>query len=185
MNNENIINKIKKLKALSDRGIGGEATNASKLLNELLIKYNLKYEEIFDVENKKVYSFSYSSKEEKTLLANCIANLFGSNSEIFKTLFRYKNGEMKFYLKLSNLEYALFSEFYNFHRNNWKEYLKKQTKLLLMSYIEAQKIYDISPEDENKKEKSSLSMTEIMAILSLAKQAEEDLPKFRKVIENK
>lgn len=64
---EALISKLKKLKNLADRGVAGEAINAKKILHQLLDKYNLCYEEIFDEETRKAYAFSYSSKEEKRL----------------------------------------------------------------------------------------------------------------------
>ena len=59
MNKEDL---IKKIKALADRGIGGEKENAQKLLKELMQKYNINEEEIsedvikeFDIKMPKVY----------------------------------------------------------------------------------------------------------------------------------
>ncbi len=59
MNKEEL---IKKIKALADRGVGGEKENAQKLLKELMQKYNINEEEIsediikeFDIKMPKVY----------------------------------------------------------------------------------------------------------------------------------
>ena len=180
---EALISKLKKLKSLADRGVAGEAINAKKILHQLLDKYNLCYEEIFDEETRKAYVFSYSSKEEKKLFFHCVANVFGTKSEIWKTCFHYKNGEMKQYLRLTSLEYALFNDFYEFHRRYWKEYIKKQMSLLMKAYIESQHIYDISPREDDEdisSNKSAYDMREIMAILALSEQMKDHVPQYRK-----
>lgn len=45
---------IKKLKALSDRGINGEKENATKLLNKLMKKYGITEEELEKSEVKTI-----------------------------------------------------------------------------------------------------------------------------------
>ena len=46
---------IKKLKALSDRGINGEKENATKLLNKLMKKYGITEEELEKSEVKTIW----------------------------------------------------------------------------------------------------------------------------------
>lgn len=43
---DNIKETLKKLQALSERGVGGEAVNAKQLLDRLLVKHNLTLEEL-------------------------------------------------------------------------------------------------------------------------------------------
>ena len=64
---EKNIELAKKLKALSDRGVGGEKINAEKLLNDLLKKHGLTIE---DVEGEKtdVYCFKASGIYAQLLL---------------------------------------------------------------------------------------------------------------------
>ena len=93
---------------------------------------------------------------------------------------------MKQYLKLTSLEYALFNDFYEFHRKYWKAYIKKQMSLLMKAYIESQSIYNISPreDDENiSSNKSAYDMREIMAILALSEQMKDHVPQYRKSLE--
>ena len=46
---------LKKLKALSDRGVSGEKENATKLLKKLMKKYGISEEEIQKDEVKEIY----------------------------------------------------------------------------------------------------------------------------------
>jgi len=183
---ESIISKLRKLKELVDRGEQGEAINAKVLLNNLLKKYNIKYEDVFCVEEvRKNYNFKYSSKEEQKLFFHCVANMFGTKSEIWKTCFKYKNGKMENFLNLTSLEYALFDDFYNFHRNFWKEYIKKQQDLLIKAYINGQNLWDISPKEENEKSKAKkYDIKELMAIMALADKMKGEIPQYRKSLNN-
>ena len=46
---------LKKLKALSDRGVSGEKENATELLKKLMKKYGISEEEIQEDEVKEIY----------------------------------------------------------------------------------------------------------------------------------
>lgn len=181
---EAIISKLRKLKNLADRGEQGEAINAKKLLLVLLNKYGLKYEEVFNEEVRKDYAFSYSSKEEKMLFFNCIANVFGTKSEIWKECYHYKNGKMIWYLKLTPLEYALFKDFWEFHRKYWKDYIKNQMNLLMRAYINSQGIFDISPKEEREELKmpSPKELKELWAVMALSEQMKDHVPQYRKAL---
>lgn len=182
---EAILEKLRKIKALADRGVDGEAEMAKKMLYQFLDKYGLKYEDVFVEEKVNDYEFSYSSKEEKKLFFHCVANVFGTKSEIWKTSYHYKNGAMKLYLKLTPFEYILFKDFYEFHREYWKNYIKTQMDLLMKAYIESQGIYDISPKDETlpKKNYSAKEIREMWTVLALSENMKDSVPQYRKAIE--
>lgn len=58
-----IIDLAKKLKALADRGIGGEKVNAEKMLSDLLKKHNLTIEDI-EGEKQEYYFFTIKPNDE-------------------------------------------------------------------------------------------------------------------------
>lgn len=55
----------KKLKALADRGIGGEKINAEKMLANLLLKHNLTIE---DIEGEKTFEYFFKLKPEDVMI---------------------------------------------------------------------------------------------------------------------
>ena len=59
------IELAKKLKALADKGIGGEKVNAEKMLNDLLKKHNITIE---DVEGEKTENYFFKVKPEDSNL---------------------------------------------------------------------------------------------------------------------
>lgn len=60
------IELIKKLKALADKGVGGEAENAQQMLEKMLLKHNLTIEDIVG-EQKNDYYFKASGIKAKLL----------------------------------------------------------------------------------------------------------------------
>lgn len=68
------IELAKKLKALADKGIGGEKTNAEKMLNDLLKKHNLSIE---DIEGEKISNYFFKIKKEQSdLLVQIIKRVY-------------------------------------------------------------------------------------------------------------
>lgn len=59
------IELAKKLKALADKGVGGEKVNAEKMLNDLLKKHNITIE---DVEGEKTENYFFKVKPEDSNL---------------------------------------------------------------------------------------------------------------------
>lgn len=179
-----IMGKLRKLKALVDQGVDGEAIAAKLALEKMLAKHGLCYEDLFiENEPKKEYEFRYSSRQEKQLLIQCLANMFGSKSETWKSIVRWRDGSMRFFVDLTEVEYTLFKDFYEFHRTYWKEYIAKQTDLLMDAYIHAQNLWDCSPRTEEEKanrQPSKYSMAELIAVLGLSEDMRNKIPKYRK-----
>lgn len=63
-----IIELGKKIKALADKGIGGEKANAEKMLNDFLKKHNIKIEDI-EGEEVKDYFFMLKTDSAKKLFS--------------------------------------------------------------------------------------------------------------------
>ena len=74
MNKDKALERARKIKELSERGIGGEKENATNMLNKLLKKYNLSLD---DLEGEKIISkiFTYKNKIEQKLILQLIANV--------------------------------------------------------------------------------------------------------------
>ena len=70
MNNK-VLERLKKLTALAERGVGGEKVNAERMLQKYLAKYNLEISDL-DKESTIEVQISYKSKFEKKLLMQII-----------------------------------------------------------------------------------------------------------------
>lgn len=86
---------LKKLKALMEKGIGGEAANAKRILESLLKKEGKTLEDYLNNPNieKKRYWFSYSNTYQKILLQQILFYVLDCNS-IMQTTNRNKKNQI-------------------------------------------------------------------------------------------
>ena len=105
---ERITDKLKKLLALAERGCGGEAENARRLLEEHLRKYGMTLEDICE-NNISRRTFKYRNKEERTIIIQVFLSVLGSKSEAFNGS-TYSASKKTIYIDLTDLEYAEISD---------------------------------------------------------------------------
>ena len=67
MTKEQVVKKLKALKALAEQGVGGERESALKLYHKLLEKYQIDEGEILE-ERVTLHWFSYKTEHEEELL---------------------------------------------------------------------------------------------------------------------
>ena len=79
MTKEQAADKLKKLKALAERGVGGERESALKLYHKLLEKYQIDEGEILE-ERVTLHWFSYKTELEEDLLTQIFYKVTGSPS---------------------------------------------------------------------------------------------------------
>lgn len=87
------------------------------------------------------------------------------------------------YFPLTKFEFICLSEFFNFHKEEYKRQFEVLKKKMLLAYIENQSIYDITPSKNKSRKKENLSMKDLEDIVRLASTMRTF--KFRKAIENK
>lgn len=76
---EKIAEKLKKIKALAERGVGGEKETAMRMYEELKARYEIEDEEIM-LDAVTLHWFSYSTQQEKTLLHQIFYKVTGDTS---------------------------------------------------------------------------------------------------------
>lgn len=86
---QEVLLKVKKIKALAERGIGGEKEAARKLLAALCAKYGISEEEISE-EKKYTYSFHVRTSVLKLFL-QVYSSMFGGTERYENELHIYKS----------------------------------------------------------------------------------------------
>ncbi len=69
---EKTIQRVKKLLALAERGVGGEKDTAAKMLQRMLEKNGIQSLDELESEKYEYVLFPYNGKYEKKLLKQCI-----------------------------------------------------------------------------------------------------------------
>ena len=80
---------LNKLKALAERGIGGEKETAQRKLEELMRKYGIEEADLSD-EKKEGFKFKYKNKFEKKLILQIAYKTFGD--KWYDRIYTYSRG---------------------------------------------------------------------------------------------
>ena len=125
---EKTIQRIKKLQALAERGVGGEKTTAQKKLAKLLKDNGINSLDELQKEEYEYTIFSYNGKHEIKLLRQCMYKVMGTKSD--RTAYKPYGRRQKIEIELE----------FEFYRNVFYEELST----FMDAFIQAQKIF---PED--------------------------------------
>lgn len=132
---EKTIQRIKKLQALAERGVGGEKTTAQKKLAKLLKDNGINSLDELQKEEYEYTIFSYNGKHEIKLLRQCMYKVMGAKSD--RTAYKPYGRRQKigiYCTKAQKIEIELEFEFY---RNVFYEELST----FMDAFIQAQKIF--------------------------------------------
>lgn len=167
-----ILLKIRKLQALAERGVGGEATNAKILLSALCEKYGID-ESKLDEEEKQWYEFEMRTSVQKLFL-QLYVSVYGTTERYLKEVELWKRGRKKIVkCKFTRAEYIEFSQMWGWHRKNYLAERKRMRELFQIAYYDKFKMYASETCDEyeaqrSKKKDNDLTMEDILAINMMA-----------------
>lgn len=177
--NNNLRERIRKIAALAKDGVGGEADNARRLLEDLCKRYGVSIDEILDTETKKTYRFSIGrEKIYKQLFAHCASFVTGK-SEI--RIWRIKRtGVLE--IELTGYQYAELSSLFEWHKSNLKRDIKRVLETVAESYIYKHNLFAAKGDDNN--EAKPLSPEDFIRIRRIfAMQAALGDEKYNKMLE--
>ena len=132
---DKLIQRIKKLQALAERGVGGEKETAEKMLQRMLEKNGIHSLEELETEEYEYALFSYRGVHEIKLLKQCIYKVLTAAGD--RTYYRTRGTRQKigvYCTKAQKLEIELEFEFY---RNLFYEELET----FMEAFIQAQGIF--------------------------------------------
>ena len=142
MNKEEL---IKKIKALADRGIGGEKQNAQKLLKKLMAKYDIKEEDIsedcikeFDVKVPKFF-------KSLELASQILYSIVGDKLHNGEGMFKWK-GTSKVFIRCTTAEFLEFEAKFNFYFYHFK----KEIERFYSAFIQANMLFPSFSESSDK-----------------------------------
>lgn len=167
-----ILLKIRKLQALAERGVGGEATNAKILLSALCEKYGID-ESKLDEEEKQWYEFEMRTSVQK-LFFQLYVSIYGTTERYLKEVELWKRGRKKIAkCKFTRVEYIEFSQMWEWHRKNYLAERKRMRELFQIAYYDKFKMYASETCDEYeaqrpKKKDNDLTREDILAINMMA-----------------
>ena len=163
---ENVLRKIKKIKALAERGVGGEKSTAEQKLKKLLEENDIVSLDELEREQAEFELFSYNGKYEKKLLLQCMYKVL--NDLDFETYHRRGTKQKVgiYWTKAEKIEIQLEFDFY-------KNALHEAMDRFVRAFIQANKIFpDNTPYDDS----NDLELTEEdIKIMSMSSMIESGL----------
>lgn len=167
---DKIIDRLKKLLSLAERGYQGEADNARRILEAELLKHGLTIEDICS-DNRKQRTFKYNSKPERTLLIQVFVNYLGGKHKAFKESTFNKNSK-KVWIELTDLEYIDIQDMYEFHKSHFRKERNRLLNDMLSAYVQKHKIFDSDPEESDRDDKD-IDWEELKRIFTLSASMED------------
>lgn len=167
-----ILLKIRKLQALAERGVSGEATNAKILLSALCEKYGID-ESKLDEEEKQWYEFEMRTSVQKLFL-QLYVSIYGTTERYLQEVELWKRGRKKIVkCKFTSAEYIEFSQLWEWHRKNYLAERKRMRELFKIAYFDKFKMYASETCDEyeaqrSKKKDDDFTFEDLMAINMMA-----------------
>lgn len=172
-----LLELAKKLKALADRGEGGEKENASRMLEELLHKHNIKLDDIED-DLISEYRFNLTMDNERLFIqvaASVIENvkIFGINGN--KTARKY----ITFVIDCTLAQSLEVRAKFEFYKRAWE----KDADLFFKAFIHKNHLAASSSKEDQEKELTPEEMADIYRMAQMMKGM--DKHNFLKQIKSK
>lgn len=174
---DRIIDRLKKLLALAERGEQGEANNARRMLEAELRRHGLTLDDIRS-EKKSMRTLKYNSGEELTLVIQILVNYLGSMSEAFKAS-RYSSRKREIYIELSDMEYIDISNMCDFYKKHYRKERKRLISDMIQAFVQKHRLFDSTPQESPENDRG-VDWDKLMRILALSSTMEDVT--FRKQI---
>jgi len=171
---EQIIDRLKKIKTLADRGESGEAIAAKHQLDKLLEKYDVSIEQLM-CEERSTRKFKVQARHEQLFYQVC---LFVAGNKA-KNMWHYKGKRSGKYVDLTDSEYIDIEQLFEFHKKQFDKERKKLLKSLEVAYPSKHRLFncDKNESDTKGKKMSHEEYLEILRMINLL----DDVTFFRKL----
>lgn len=131
---DKIAEKLRKIKALAERGIGGEKETAMRMYEELKARYDIENEEIM-LDKVEIHWFSYSTELEEDLLTQIFYKVTGSSS--YRCYTGNHSRRKKRGCDCTELEEAEIKLLFSFY----KEELQREIRAFMIAFKGSNRLY--------------------------------------------
>lgn len=141
---ESIKEKLKKLLALAERGVQGEAENARRLLEKLCKEYDVSIEELLDENQVKYHFFEVGrNKIYLDLFAQCYYKVTNKDRLSYKQISRSQIA-----VEMTAIQYTEMVSLFAWHKVNFDNDLEEMKKNILIAYCRKHHLYiDVDSND--------------------------------------
>ena len=134
---DSLKDKLKKLKALAERGCGGESGNARRLLERLCAANGIDLGLLDDETKKRRYRFHVGrSQIFLTLFTQCYCKVTDSSKMSYR-----QESRSEISLELTQVDYAELKGLYAWHKANFEKELEDINRALILSYCKKHRLH--------------------------------------------
>jgi hypothetical protein len=156
MSDQRNLELLQKLKALAERGEGGEKETAQKMLEKLMVKYGVEEADLSD-DKLEDHDFRFHTKYEKRILKQVMYKVADGRDTY---TYRYGDGSRTTYgITCTKAEALQIQIEYEFYVNLWYEELD----FFLRAFIQKHSIFDLKPGHAT----SEISEEDLMRMMSM------------------
>ena len=143
---EEIIQKLHKIRELAERGsTPGERANARRKINELLNKYGLEYESVFQEKQELDWaSYTYSDQYQKQILIQCFFTITKSSQTHIK-----EPTQSRIAFQVTPWQALELAHMYSYYRKLWKQQVKEVLEMFLSKHKLIRSRSDKEPKEED------------------------------------
>ena len=167
------IERLKKLKELALRGVGGEKEQANAILEKLMKKYNISVDEL-DESIKKIFEFKYNGKREYSILRQISYKVTNEKNNTYIFTRGSSGRKIKNLLGIECTEAQKVEIEFLFHF--YKRLFEKEVDALLRAFIQKHALFGELKEGEKGME---LSKKELLKMNSLMNGLSNETPQIQ------
>lgn len=150
---DKIVDKLKGIKALAERGIDGEKTAALNLLDKLMTKYNITDSDL-EKEDTNLEFFKFENELHRKLISQIIYMILG-DVEMYRQKYKYKQIAV-YCTKAECLEIKICIEFY------WRAF-NEEMELFYFAFLEKNSLFP-TPEKAGNVSEIKLSSNDMLKL---------------------
>lgn len=162
---------LKKIRALAEHGVGGEAENAEKLLARMMKKYGISEAEL-DEETRVRHDFTYHGGEEKKILKQVVYKVTGGYT--YELVYTASGRKVRTQLgaDCTPAEKVEIEYLFDFYKRLWE----KEKDAFLAAYIQKHRIFAIRADVEPRE----MSLEESIKMSALMRGMSDESPAYGK-----
>lgn len=160
---ESLKAKLRKLAALAEGGVGGEARNARYFMEQICREYGVSLDEVLNVEEKKWYQVEIGRRKiDLDFFMQCYAKVTGNGKLSYRRLTR-----SGIEVELTAYQYAEILSLFEWHKENFKRDVENLMETLFQAYCSKHALYRERSDDEPDRE-LSLTPEDIRRLMAAA-----------------
>lgn len=139
---EGILNLLRKIQTLAERGERHEAQAAQRRLTSLTARYGIKLEELSSPQIRS-YGFAIASREEQDLLGQCVLKVV--NTDALDVSLNTERTQV--YVKLTPQQYIDVDTLYQYYRQAWQQERERLLSDALKAFVLRYGLYSETNDD--------------------------------------